>query len=245
MGKRWSQKEIDYLRKYYPSYNKEKLLNLLDGRTWRAISDKAQRLGIKCKRSTRKALWRRFDEASRKERQKMVSWYWKVMVETPEGSEWWFGSSDMSHKAIRADFLDVANDVLARQEEPGCPGLAAKWEAIRDALLNPDTKLKWWRQISHDKRWIRIRNSFHGSKEWGEFRRRWLEKHPACARCGRTDSVLQVHHTGPYTLDRTVLDEGFLEGLRHPDRLETLCRDCHKNEHGVLILVEKDFLKNK
>lgn len=161
------------------------------------------------------------------------------MVETPEGSEWWFGSSEMSHKAIKADFLDVANDVLARQGELGCPGPAAKWEAIRDALLNPDAKLKWWKQISHDQRWIRLRNSFHGSNEWKEFRSRWLTENHTCARCGRTDGVLQVHHIDSYTLDRTVMDEGFLEGLKHPERFETVCLDCHKDEHAAMIEAEK------
>ena len=227
------------MRKYYPSYQKERLLTLLKGRTWRAISDKAQRLGIKCKKSTRKALWRRFEEASRTKRRKMMSWSWRVLVKTPEGSEWWFGSAAKSHKAIRADFLDVANDVLTRQGEPGCPGPAALWEAIRDALLDEDNPLIWWKTIDHDQRWIRLRNSFHGSREWREFRLRWLEEHPACARCGWTDSLLQVHHAGIYTLDKTVFDEGFLEGLRHPERFRTLCGDCHKEVSAPLITVEK------
>jgi hypothetical protein len=46
-GSRWTSFEIELIKKFYPKYEKAKLLQLLPNRTWRAISDEAQRLGIK------------------------------------------------------------------------------------------------------------------------------------------------------------------------------------------------------
>jgi len=63
---------------------------------------------------TKPALWRQFKDASKAKRAKMVSWTWRVMVETPEGSEWWFGRSRDDKGAIRADFLHVAIETLAK-----------------------------------------------------------------------------------------------------------------------------------
>ena len=102
--------------------------------------------------------------------------------------------------------------------------------------------ITWKRLIVHDERWIKIRSSFYGSREWKEFRRAWLEKHPACVQCSRTDGILQVHHTGFNTLDMTVLDEGFLEGLHHPERFETICYDEHQEKHSHLIEAERRIL---
>ena len=46
-GSIWKSIEIELIRKLYPNYEKEELLRQLPNRTWRAISDEAQRLGIK------------------------------------------------------------------------------------------------------------------------------------------------------------------------------------------------------
>jgi hypothetical protein len=48
-GAGWKPFEIELIRKLYPNCEKEKLLKLLPNRTWRAISDEAQRLGIRTK----------------------------------------------------------------------------------------------------------------------------------------------------------------------------------------------------
>ncbi|MCX5718545.1 MAG: hypothetical protein NT055_01030 [Nitrospirae bacterium] len=34
------------------------------------------------------------------------------------------------------------------------------------------------------------------------------------------------------------MEEGFLEGLKHPERFETLCAACHSNLHKVIISLE-------
>jgi hypothetical protein len=49
LGRRhsWKPDEIELIRKFYPNHEKEKLVELLPNRTWRAISDEAQRLGIR------------------------------------------------------------------------------------------------------------------------------------------------------------------------------------------------------
>lgn len=49
-GASWKLPEIKLVRKFYPNYEKERLLKLLPNRTWRAISDEAQRLGIEVNR---------------------------------------------------------------------------------------------------------------------------------------------------------------------------------------------------
>jgi hypothetical protein len=46
-GAIWKSGEIELIKKFYSDYGKEKLMQLLPNRTWRAISDEAQRLGIK------------------------------------------------------------------------------------------------------------------------------------------------------------------------------------------------------
>jgi hypothetical protein len=98
--------------------------------------------------------------------------------------------------------------------------------------------ITWHRVIVHDETWIKLRTSFYDSREWREFRQAWLAEHPACTRCGRTDGILVVHHTDDYTVDSTVIDEGFLEGLRHPERLETICNDYHQEIHIDLRIAE-------
>lgn len=54
------------------------------------------------------------------------------------------------------------------------------------------------------------------------------------------DGILQVHHAGLNTLDMTVMEEGFLEGLKHPEHFEAIRRDCHELEHQGLIKSERE-----
>ena len=91
--------------------------------------------------------------------------------------------------------------------------------------------------IVHDKKWIKLRRSFRKSKEWEEFRLNFLKKHPKCNRCRKKAKV--VHHISPFTLDTTVIHEGFLFGLKFENRFEALCGDCHYLEHEDLIESEK------
>jgi hypothetical protein len=90
--------------------------------------------------------------------------------------------------------------------------------------------------IPHTPLWIKARTSFYKSAEWKTFRQSFLEQHPQCARCGA--KAQQVHHVPPFNLDATVIKEGFLEGLKHPDRFESICLDCHEREHEDLIKSE-------
>lgn len=212
---------------------------------------------------TRKALWRRFEEASKQERYKMVDWIWHGILDTEYGPIHFRGKRGMSRKKTIEDFLEVINtlivdlpkekisvrhdyahlalEILERTGDESLITEVPRWEAIRDMLLNEDTKIKWRKVIVHDKRWMRLRNSFHGSNEWKSFRNRWLTENPVCARCGKSGGIFQVHHKPPYNLDSTVLEEGFLEGLKHSERFETLCRDCHKGKHADTIEYEKSF----
>jgi hypothetical protein len=173
-----------------------------------------------------KTLWHQFEEASPKEREGMVEW-----------CEWW-ESSDGKDIAVRhrqapkpwpgrPKYLDSGKVQLH-----GFGGIPSK-----DAYLMLKS-VKWEKHIIHTKIWIKMRDSFHDSKEWKQFRLQWLQAHPACVRCGRTDGVFQVHHAGHYNLDRTVIEEGFLEGLKHPERFETLCSGCHYKEHEFIISEE-------
>jgi tetratricopeptide (TPR) repeat protein len=157
-------------------------------------------------------LWRQFEDASPQERERMVDW--NVVWE----------SSDGSTIAVR------------ERDEVRLYGTQVTME-----FFNGFTSLdsgEWKKIIKHNDKWIRLRKSFNDSKEWHQFRLQWLQTHPACVRCGRTDGVLQVHHAGEYSLDSTVMEEGFLEGLEHPERFETLCVKCHYQEHMPLILNE-------
>lgn len=154
----------------------------------------------------------------------MVTWRWVASVQVGEEYYEIRGPPGLSREEI--------TPALLRAEVP--------WEEEEgpEDLLEA---LTWRRVIVHDETWIKLRTSFYDSREWREFRQAWLAEHPACTRCGRTDSILVVHHIGDYSLDSTVLEEGFLEGLRHSDRLETLCNDCHQEEHIVLRIFESVF----
>jgi len=99
--------------------------------------------------------------------------------------------------------------------------------------------------IGPSREWTRLRNSFYGSREWREFRLGWLAEHSACARCDQTEGSLRVHDVGQNALRLTVLEEGFLEGMRHPERFETICSECHYQEHALLIMGEQLFIQDR
>lgn len=132
-----------------------------------------------------------------------------------EWCEWWESP----------DGKDIAVRISGKVRLHGFSGINSK-------DVYPRLKsVAWQKHIIHTKIWISLRRSFHDSKEWKQFRLQWLQTHPKCVRCGRTDGILHVHHAGNYNLDRTVMEEGFLEGLKHPERFETLCSGCHYNLH--------------
>jgi tetratricopeptide (TPR) repeat protein len=157
-------------------------------------------------------LWRQFEDASPQERESMVESY-----------EWWESS----------DGKDIAVRFYGKKVR--LHGFGGIRSSDAYAMLE---SVKWEKAIPHSKIWISLRKSFYGSNDWKQFRIQWLQKYPVCVRCGRTDVVLQVHHAGQYSLDNTVIDEGFLEGLKHSERFETLCVECHYHEHKPLILHE-------
>jgi len=151
----------------------------------------------------------------------MVTWRWVAGVQV--GKEYYEarGAPGLSREEFTQALL--AAEVPGEAEERSEDLLAA---------------LTWRRVIVHDHTWVKLRTSFYDSREWREFRLRWLEEHPACTRCGRTDGILVVHHIGDYSLDHTVLDEGFLKGLIHPERFDTTCNDCHQEMHIGLRIAE-------
>ena len=60
--------------------------------------------------------------------------------------------------------------------------------------------------------------------KWQRMRRLWLSMHPACARCGLAGE--EVHHPVPRSVDPTKAYDW--------SNLMTLCRRCHRLEHGDL-----------
>ena len=60
--------------------------------------------------------------------------------------------------------------------------------------------------------------------KWERMRRRWLMRYPSCARCGMAGE--EVHHIAP----RSVAPERAYDWTN----LLTLCRRCHRLEHGQL-----------
>ena len=168
---------------------------------------------------TRKALWRRFEAAPLEERLTMVSTGWVTdfdlgIVTQPSNA------MDCVRFGTGERFIQILTD-----------------DPDELVILKPGEDghgVTWRRFIVYDERWVKLSRSFIQSPEWREFRRAWLEAHPVCARCGLTDGLFHVHHVGPYALRLTVLVEGFIEGLRHPERFETMCGDHHIEQHPGL-----------
>ena len=111
-------------------------------------------------------------------------------------------------------------------------------EARKEAYLDNKNKLKRIKIVRSDvtKKSVyrNLVSSFYSSEEWNRFRASWLQKYPLCHRCGKTKETMQVHHRIGYNLSRTIIEEGFLEGLKHPERFWTLCRRCHSILGGFL-----------
>lgn len=93
----------------------------------------------------------------------------------------------------------------------------------------------------HSELYIRARRSFSHSKEWKEFRQKFLTRHPVCGRCGEPATV--VHHRVPYNVDHTLVRLGFTWVFRHPECCGALCQECHYREHEPLIAQERKHAK--
>lgn len=123
----------------------------------------------------------------------------------------------------------------------------AKWRALEKMTLIERCKLLG----AQDKNGIFLdgekyrsyRDSFYRSKEWKEFTQGLKSKTHSCKQCGR-DKVkipyFQVHHKKGYEISQTVIVEGFLEALNHPERFEVLCSDCHNELMGLPDLLTKN-----
>jgi len=121
----------------------------------------------------------------------------------------------------RLDFLMDTPDVFAAITM-ALPGQAERPHAI----------------CRHTDVYIRARRSFTQSKEWKEFRLKFLETHTACEKCGATEH-LQVHHAGCYTVDHTVIQLGLTWVFDYPQCLEVMCQECHYQMHRTLIEHER------
>ena len=175
-----------------------------------------------------RAIWRVFEEASSEERETMVAWRWDLTSRAEEGGVWFYGIPGLTRSEVVEEYSNLLAETL------GIESLT---------LEDVERHFTWNKPVIHDIAWIRLRSSFYGSREWKEFRLEWLAEHPACVRCGRMDGILQVHHAGLTSLDETVMEEGFLEGLKHPERFETICRDCHELDHQELIKSEREIIR--
>lgn len=90
--------------------------------------------------------------------------------------------------------------------------------------------------ILHTGEYIKARDSFYTSREWKDFRDFFLHLFPDCEECKKpADSV---HHKGYYTIDLTLIEEGFLRPLKDFTRFGSSCRDCHYFGHIDLIAAE-------
>lgn len=87
--------------------------------------------------------------------------------------------------------------------------------------------------ILHTREYIKVRDSFYGSKEWKDFRDFFLQLFPTCGKCGKPADT--VHHKAQYAIDLTLVKEGLLKPLKDFTRFESLCHDCHYKSHKSLI----------
>ncbi len=176
-----------------------------------------------------RAIWRVFEEASSEERETMVAWCWVLRPRVDEGRDMFIGTRGLTRSQVVQEYSNI---------------LAGTVGAEPLTLEEVERLFTWNKIVVHDRAWKRLRGSFNNSTEWREFRLEWLTEHPVCVRCGQMDCILQVHHVGLDTLDMTVLEEGFLEGLKHPERFETVCQDCHYLGHLSLINGEKMLIRD-
>ena len=135
-------------------------------------------------------------------------------------------------KRVQAELLQRVSRVSAYHGK-------ALWRQVEE--MSPEERLKVlplnllspYGTVLHTKYYIKVRTSFVSSVVWKNFRRSFLVTHSKCERCRKVATV--VHHRSLYTVDRTIIAEGLLESLKHLERFEALCQDCHYDEHEDMI----------
>lgn len=81
---------------------------------------------------------------------------------------------------------------------------------------------------------------FYQSKAWKETRKLVYERDLGlCCRCGKPGDI--VHHK--IYLTPKNIDDPFIS--LNPDNLETLCRDCHAQEHEGELPTDKALVFNE
>jgi hypothetical protein len=92
--------------------------------------------------------------------------------------------------------------------------------------------------------WVKIRNSFYQSKEWRAFRQTIIkERGNKCEKCKKQVTSFIIHHKR--NIGMVVVEEGFLNELKHMDRFTVECRECHEDEHGSYIKAMNKPLKER
>lgn len=74
-------------------------------------------------------------------------------------------------------------------------------------------------------------NAFYKSRQWKKCRKAYISEHPLCERClkmGIATPGEHVHHI--IELDESNYKNPMI--ALNPDNLETLCFECHKQEHN-------------
>ena len=175
------------------------------------------------------AVWRHFEDASLEEREGMVSWWWTARLNIEREPVTFTGKMGRSQR----DVVDRYKNLMIRSLDQ--PLLT---------LEGLEAVITWERTIIHDERWKRLYHSFYLSGEWRNFRLRWLQTHSPCVRCDRTCEGLRLRHTNRPPFSHTVLDEGFLRVIQHPERFRIKCRDPRK-EHAFLIEARKRAVSDK
>lgn len=115
----------------------------------------------------------------------------------------------------------------------GIPNKCAIWR-MYDQLTNEQKK-----DIIHNHRtiWIKVRNSFYGSKEWRAFRLEILKIKSCCEICESVEH-LSIHHAETFHMDVYSLKCKIIDMMKQPENFEVLCEDCHLLEHYDLLYVE-------
>lgn len=81
----------------------------------------------------------------------------------------------------------------------------------------------------------------YNTSTWRKLRIEKLKINPLCERClkkGIIKSGIEVHHKIPISQGKTIIEKERL-GF-NIDNLETLCKECHKEEHSQY-LIEKSL----